>query len=125
MIKAYRRHSAECGHKGRNYHRCSCPIWVDRVVEGKRRLKSLKTRNWEAAQKKILKYQVGGKDEEHRTIFDATEAFVRDAEARGLRPASIYKYKLLFKQLNAFADDKGLTNITELDVDMLRKFRES
>ncbi len=42
-----------------------------------------------------------------KTILEATESFIRDAEARGLRPPSIYKYRLLFKQLNAFADEKG------------------
>ena len=60
-----------------------------------------------------------------KTIEEATEAFVRDAEARGLRPPSVYKYKLLFKQLKAFAVDKGLRYITECDIEILRAFRES
>lgn len=59
------------------------------------------------------------------TIEEATNAFLRDAEARGLREPSIYKYRLLFKQLMAFADDKGLRYIVECDVEVLRAFRES
>jgi integrase len=42
-----------------------------------------------------------------------------------LRPPSVYKYKLLFKQLKAFAEDKGLRYIVECDVEVLRAFRES
>jgi integrase len=85
----------------------------------------LKTRNWDTAQKKILKFEAEGKDEDRKTILESTEAFIRDAEARGLRTTSVYKYRLLFKQLNAFAESKGLTLLDELDVDTLRQFRES
>ena len=38
---------------------------------------------------------------------------------------AVYKYKLLFKQLAAFAEDKGLRYIAECDVEILRGFRES
>jgi site-specific recombinase XerD len=67
----------------------------------------------------------GGTEVRRITIEEATSAFVRDAEARGLRPPSVDKYKLLFKQLTAFADDKGLRCIVECDVEVLRAFRES
>jgi hypothetical protein len=60
----------------------------------------LKNRNWDAAQKIAQDLETAGKPEPTaKTIEEATEAFVRDAEARGLRPPSVYKYKLLFKQL--------------------------
>jgi integrase/recombinase XerD len=60
-----------------------------------------------------------------KTIQDATEAFIRDPEARGLRPATLKKYKILFKKLGAFAEDKGVRYISELDVEQLRLFREA
>jgi integrase len=60
-----------------------------------------------------------------KTIEEATDLFIRDAEARGLRTPSVYKYKLLFKQLKAFATEKGLRYITECDIETLRAFRES
>jgi integrase/recombinase XerD len=60
-----------------------------------------------------------------KTIQDASDQFISDAEARGLRPPSVYKYKLLFKQLKAFADENGLRYITECDIETLRRFRES
>jgi integrase len=86
----------------------------------------LQTRNWETAQKKTLKLEADGKPEADKKIIkDATDSFIRDAEARGLRPASIYKYELLFKQLNAFALAKGLRVVTEFDIETLRTFRET
>ena len=94
------------------------------MADSKRTLRSLGTRNWDLAQNKIRELEATG-DRERKTILDATESFVRDAEARGLRIASVYKYKLLFKQLNAFVRDKGFLYLDELDVDALRGFRES
>jgi site-specific recombinase XerD len=86
----------------------------------------LQTRNWDTAQKKAQKLEADGQEQpKQKTIFDATESFIRDAEARGLRPPSVYKYKLLFRQLNQFAEAEGLRYLTECDVDTLRRFRES
>ena len=86
----------------------------------------MKNRNWGAAQKIAQDLEAAGKPEPTaKTIEEAPEAFVRDAEARGLRPPSVYKYKLLFKQLKAFAEGKGLRYITECDIEILRAFRES
>jgi integrase/recombinase XerD len=127
VLKVYRRHNPVlCGHTERTWRRCSCPLWADGTLAGKRYHKTLHTRNWDDAQKKVQKLEVAGKDEgPQKTIVDATESFIRDAEARGLRPPSVYKYRLLFKQLKAFAELKGLRFITECDVETLRSFRES
>jgi len=67
----------------------------------------------------------GKSPEKRATITEATDSFIRDAEARGLRESSLYKYRLLFKQLQAFADAKGLRFLAEFDVGTLRRFRES
>jgi integrase/recombinase XerD len=83
----------------------------------------LKTRNWERATKLAREIEEGKKP--RVTIAEATDAFVRDAEARGLRPASVYKYRLLFKQLKAFSEKEGLELLSECDVETLRRFRES
>lgn len=127
MLKVYRRHNpAKCKHKDRNWRRCSCPLWADGRLAGKRYHRTLKTRNWETALEKIQKIEAAGDNQAKRTtIEEATQAFIQDAEARGLRPPSVYKYKLLFKQLKAFALDKGVRYITECDIETLRKFRET
>lgn len=127
MLHVYRRHNpARCEHTERTWRRCSCPLWVDGTLSGRRYHKTLKTRNWEAAQKLTQTLEASGKPEPTaKTIQEATDAFIRDAEARGLRPPSVYKYKLLFKQLKTFSEEKGLRYITECDVETLRAFRES
>ena len=127
MLHVYRRHNpARCQHTERTWRRCSCPLWVDGTLSGKRYHKTLKTRNWDTAQKMAQDLEAAGKpDSAAKTIQEATDAFIRDAEARGLRPPSIYKYELLFKQLKAFAENKGLRYLTECDVETLRAFRES
>jgi integrase/recombinase XerD len=124
MLAIYKRHSGGCPHKARSYRRCNCPCWLEGTVEGKYYRASLKTRSWTRATE-LVRERENGSAARRITIEEATEAFVRDAEARGLRPPSVYKYKLLFKQLAAFATDKGLRYIAELDIENLRTFRES
>jgi integrase/recombinase XerD len=123
VLAIYKRHAAPCPQKSRQYRRCNCPCWVEGTVEGKYYRKSLKTRNWERATKLAREIEEGKKP--RIAITEATYAFVRDAEARGLRPTSVYKYRLLFKQLKAFSEKEGLQLLSECDVETLRRFRES
>ena len=58
-------------------------------------------------------------------IDTATEKFIADAEARGLHESTVYKYKLLFKQLTAFAVLQGIRFISEFDVDALTTYRSA
>jgi integrase/recombinase XerD len=58
-------------------------------------------------------------------IVHATAAFIRDTESRNLKESSIYKYRLLFRRLEAFSDDRGLKYVTDLDLDALRDFRST
>jgi integrase/recombinase XerD len=59
-------------------------------------------------------------------IETACEDFLSNARARGLKEDStVYKYRLLFKQLEAFALRNGLRVLAELDLPTLRKFRAS
>ena len=94
------------------------------TLKGDRYHQALKTRNWEDAQKKRNKIETEG-EQSSKTIQEATDSFIRDAEARGLRTPSVYKYKLIFKQLHKFATDKGLRLLTQCDIETLRLFRES
>jgi len=57
------------------------------------------------------------------TIEHATEAFLQDATARGLRKSSLDKFTPLFRRLKDFAASKGLRYINQLDLDRLREFR--
>ncbi len=60
-----------------------------------------------------------------QTVHAACEAFRADAKARDLKPPTIYKYDLLFRQLEAFVEDKGLVFISDLGLEEARSFRAS
>jgi integrase/recombinase XerD len=123
VLAIYKRHTPACPHKSRQYRRCDCPCWVEGTVEGVYHRKSLKTRSWERATKLAREIEEG---KTHRvTVETATESFLRDAEARGLREPSLYKYRLLLKQFKEFAKAEGIRFLVEWDVDTLRRFRES
>lgn len=127
MLKIYRRHSAaKCSHKDRAYRRCSCPLWADGTLAGKRYHKTLHTRNWERAQKLVQDMEAAGRElGEKITIKTACESFIRDAEARKLRPTTVYKYRLLFRRLAEWATNEGLRYLSEFDLENLRRFRET
>jgi len=132
MLTIYRRHRKDCAHRseGRKYRRCRCPIWVDGFLAGIEIRKSLDTKDWEKAQDEIRKWEAEGKEvteknARHVSIEHATAEFETDATARGLRERTIYKYKVLFRQLEGFADAKRLRFLKELDTPTLRTFRAS
>jgi integrase/recombinase XerD len=125
MLKVYRRHNPIlCQHTERTWRRCSCPLWADGSLAGKRFHKTLKTRNWDTAQKIAQDLEASGKPPDERlTVKEVCDAYLRDAEGRGLKDSSLQKYRLLFRRLQTFATSKGLAFITELDIENLRTFR--
>jgi site-specific recombinase XerD len=131
MLTIYRRHVQNCAHKneGRKYRRCRCPIWADGFLNGAEVREALKLRDWEKAQQRIREWEAEGKPTVEETcqmsVEQACKTFENDAKARGLRESTLKKYRVLFKQLQAFALTNGLRFIKEYDLTMLRKFRES
>lgn len=59
------------------------------------------------------------------SVTMACEDFLREAEARGLCDSTRYKYRLLFRQMQQFAQENGLRFLREFDLCMLRNFRAS
>src|ERR1019366_5463260 len=53
------------------------------------------------------------------------EAFVADAEARKLSPATLKKLKALKNQISKFTDEQGIRNIAEFSNENVKLFRES
>ncbi len=128
MLTIYRRHTKRCSHldEGRKYRRCRCPIWVDGSLAGKALRKSLGTINWEGAQSLIRRWEDERTAEESETPIttkEACEEFMADAGARKLSEATIYKYSLLFRQVQNFADERGIRYLDEFDTRVTRKFR--
>jgi integrase/recombinase XerD len=100
---------------------------MDWHVSGKRIRKPLNTRNWQVAQMHARKLEVEGVTTKlsPQTVEQACKKFIQDAQSRGLRPRTIYKYRLLFKQLKAFCDLNGMAFVGSLGVEELRTFRAS
>src|SRR5215469_17012710 len=127
MLVIYRRHSPKCPHTSREHNRCRCRIWYDWNLDGKRVVKPIGTRDWQRAQQLAREMESEGRVIDRTsplTIEKACENFLADAEARGLREPSLYKYRLLLKRLKEFAAAKGLVFLSNFDVDMTAKFRE-
>jgi hypothetical protein len=59
------------------------------------------------------------------TIQAASDAFVTDAEDQKLADSTISKYRLLFKQLGNFAQNRGLRCLNELSLQGLGEFCSS
>ena len=103
MLTVYRRHRRGCKHlsKGRKHRHCQCPIWVDGTLAGVEIRESLKLRDWQRAQEYVRDWEANGQrvakqEAEPMSVKEACNKFVADAEARGLRQSSLYKYRLLF-----------------------------
>lgn len=130
MLTIYRRHRKECEHKseGRKYRRCRCPIWVDGFLDGREIRKSLDMADWQKAQDEVRQWEAAGaflSSEEPMTIEQAKTEFLADAEARKLKPSSVYRYTMLFRQLGEFTKAEGIRHLKDLDTSTLRRFRAS
>jgi integrase len=132
MLTIYRRHLKRCKHRaqGRKYRHCQCPIWVDGILSGVEIRESLKMRDWQRAQELVREWETEGRQSDQQgadplTVKEACEKFIADSEARGLRATTLYKYRLLFRQLQEFARENGLRFLSECDIDFLRRFRAS
>lgn len=140
MLILWRRHKAGCSadcrcrkEKKRECHCCRCPIWIDGLDHKIRQ--SLDTGDWARAERKRGEIEASWQDRgslalpaerEPVSIETACDDFLQNARARGLKEDStVYKYRLLFGQIKAFAHDTGLRFLPELDLPMLRKFRAS
>ena len=131
MLIIYRRHRRTCRQraKGRKYRHCQCPIWVDGTLGEKEIRESLKLRDWPRAQDLIRQWEAENRrivqQEKEVSIKEAHVKFMADAEARKLNEATLYKYRLLFRQLDAFAEGHNLQRLKQLDLDTLAIFRAS
>lgn len=133
MLTIYRRHTRACPHRnqGRAYRRCKCPIWIDGFVGGVEVRQSLRLRDWQKANEKAREWEAQGKAEieaekpEPTTVKAACDSFLSDAKARKLREPTLYKYRLLFRQLQDFCEGAGVRFIEEIDLEFCRRFRES
>ena len=128
MLTTYRRHNpVRCKLRARSDIKCKCVIWVAGTdVNGHKVRESLKTRDWQRAQNIAREWDTVGKKPKPSTRVTLAEldaAFMQDTESRNLASETKRKYRVIFRQLNAFAAAKGVRFVNELDVSFLSEFR--
>ena len=136
MMILYRRHKAGCAgcrcrkEKKRECHCCRCPIWAGGYFEGSRIRKSLDTGDWSKAQRSALNMEAqltepkkSEEAQEPTTIAKTQEMYLADAVKRGLRKATIDRHRIIFKQLQAFIEARGLKYLNQLTTERLTEFR--
>jgi len=128
MLITYRRHKLACKHRGegREYRRCQCPIWVDGSLAGQEIRKSLNERDWQKAQDTVREWEAEKEiheDDAPVTLQSAWEQMIAYLESQHLALPTVGKYRLLRRQMTAFAEDQGLTLLSQFDFATLNRFR--
>jgi len=128
MLTAYRRHLKSCRRRdeGRSYRNCRCPIWVDGILGGAEIRESLKVRDWQRAQEIIREWEIENRRTSQLTRKSTQEAwkeFLADIEARKLNDSTARKYKLLNRQMEEFAQRRGLRVLADFDLSKVSQFR--
>src|SRR6185437_405545 len=128
MLTIYRRHRRSCKQrtKGRKHRHCQCPIWVDGFLGGKEMRESLKLRDWQRAQDLIREWEADDRRVSHPTRKSTEESwkeFLTDIEARKLNDSTVRKYALLKRQMEDFAQRRGLRLLADFDLSKVSQFR--
>ena len=119
MLTIWRRHTAGCPHrrKGRTVLKCSCPLWADGYLNGKRVLRqSLGTRDMARARKKAVALEAPDAGV-YKSVDDAIRAFFAHCESDGLKASTQIKYRNALKQLGNFCRMRGIEEVRELTMD--------
>src|SRR5262249_2929205 len=101
-------------------------FWVDGVLGGREVRLSLETRDSKKANQKLHEWESKERVVERSTaitLADCWESMIADLGARKLSEQTIRKYRLLQRQMQAFAEEHGLKMLAQFDLDVLSKFR--
>jgi hypothetical protein len=120
MLIIYRRHNSQkCRFTSRSEFRCKCPIWVTGTKDNVRVREALKLRDWNRAQTLVRQWDVDGtrpRTKVRATIEELRDQFLNDAKARNLSDATLRTYKLLFRQLLAFTQNRDSPSLVSTAV---------
>ena len=136
MLFVFARHKSGCPQASNaSSKKCACPKYIDGTLPGRsgRFRVSARTRSWEQAELMARKYErsaLGGENVEkaHQlpTVREAVAAYLNDAEARGLAPATRQKLRHIFEgQLLAFCEENDTRFLRDLSPRNLTDWRSS
>jgi len=122
MLSRYRRHLKTCPHagRGRDYSKCSCPVWCDGELHGKRYRVSLDTRDWARADKLIAALEDPSAPRV-KPVTEATKAFEHHITSLG--PSTQRKYKNVLEEFRGYCERARVHDLAELTVEHLDEYR--
>lgn len=134
-ILLYRRHSVDCpqAHHGRDLGRnnkrrndCTCPVWRDaRTVEGIGKDFSMKTRDWERAERRARAETDPGAPTSKKHLSEAIESYIETGRINGWVNETIVSNRNTLNALLAFCTGNGWKLCEDLTLDRLNQFRGS
>lgn len=122
MLNLFRRHTPKCPHrnKGRDWIKCHCPIWTDGELNGERYRRSLKTRDWARAVKKLAGLAASeGKPE--KPVDAAVKAFLEGHS--DLARSTTRKYTRVLGHLQDLARREGINSLADFGLEALDRYR--
>lgn len=125
MLSLWRRHVKACpfADQGRKYTKCTCPIWCEGEVEGKRIRKSLDTRNWTRAMVLLGRTETDIENGVPVNAVRITIACEKYLASLDLEASSARKYRQRVKFVAQFCEQRKFTRVTELTLDVLDDYR--
>jgi integrase/recombinase XerD len=118
MLTPYRRHRSGCKHRSRRYKGCSCPIWIQGLLNGETVRRSLDLTNWEAAIKRVRELELHG---QVMLVSDCVDRFLDDRRSMKLSDAMMRKYRNIADELKV---EFGNRAVRSVKVDDVRRLRE-
>ncbi len=131
-LELYRRHTPECPHHSKHHAdkegynsrlrtKCDCPIWADGVLDGKEYRKSLKTRDWSRAIRKLAALE-DPRAPRCKPVAEALAAFERHMGGRA--PATRAKYAITIRELREYCKRERLADLSQITLEHLDAFRD-
>ena len=120
----WRRHTSKCPHKdkGREFTKCSCPLWADGYSNGKRSFRvSLRTKDMARAIKRAAIFDSPGAVA-RKPLGEAIAAYLVNCQHLNENTQRKYRNRLK-KQLLPFCKAEGVELVSEVTLELLDKFR--
>jgi site-specific recombinase XerD len=95
------------------------------VFDGKETRRSMRTKDWTKAARQLLEWEAQERVIERNapvTLAQAWESLIADLGTR-VSPETVRKYKLLQRQMTAYASGKGLIHLRDFTLEVLGNFR--
>ena len=130
MLDPYRRHTEACAHlkDGQNWIKCHCPIWAYGELDEKPFRRSLGTRDWQRALRRIEAYEMGTVEAEPAKpmplLSAAIDQYLADCEARKIRNSTRRSYRNLLDKFKTFIGDPTLEKVDTHRLTLFRNQRK-